>query len=301
MIKRAFIFFLLLISLFLSACSSVPEKEQSISPSQEEEILIPSPVKREPSGYSEVKIYFDGLLSDRGFYENQTLFMAPEAICRYFELECETKISEDGFMISFPGLSLCGKPEQEYVIANDRYLYTPYFYIEHEGRIYLSQDIIERVFGVKLNFSPEEMKAEMDYAVLHLIKGGENYYIANYPNEELYWLSRVIYAEAKDQPMAGLIGVGNVVYNRVESDDFPHTVFDVIFDNKNAVQFDPTATGGILGEPDRRSEIAACLCMEGYNTVGDCMFFVNPDRGDSTWFDKELEFVVSLGDHDFYR
>lgn len=42
---------------------------------------------------------------------------------------------------------------------------------------------------------------------------------------------------------------------------------------------DPAADGSVLGEPDERSVIAACLCLEGYNTVGESLYFVNPDRG----------------------
>ncbi len=303
--KKLLVLLLLSLLFCLAACGTAEQSAESPAQAEQSAPAIAPPEKREPAAHPEVKVYFDGLLSDRGYYENNTLYLAPEAICKYFSLEPVTASDSSSFEISFPGLSLTGAKEQEYMIANDRYLYTPTYYIEEkdgsQSRIYLPQDVIERVFGVKIEFSPDEMKAELNYGVLSLIKGGENYYISNFPNEELYWLSRIIYAEAKDQPMEGLIGVGNVVYNRVKSDEFPHTVFDVIFDKRVRVQFDPAATGGVKGEPDERSVIAACLCMEGYNTVGDCMYFVNPDRGDSSWFDKDLEFVISLGDHDFYR
>ncbi|MEI3102536.1 MAG: cell wall hydrolase, partial [Oscillospiraceae bacterium] len=67
----------------------------------------------------------------------------------------------------------------------------------------------------------------------------EDYYELNYPSEELFWLSQIIHAEAWQQPLAGQIGVGNVVMNRVNSPDFPSTVFDVIFDmDHNIVQFE---------------------------------------------------------------
>ena len=46
--------------------------------------------------------------------------------------------------------------------------------------------------------------------------------------------------------------------------------------------------------------IAACLCLEGYNTVGESLYFVNPDRGDGSWFEASLRLVISIGDHDFY-
>jgi hypothetical protein len=40
--------------------------------------------------------------------------------------------------------------------------------------------------------------------------------------------------------------------------------------------------------------------MEGYNTVGDCKRFLNPQIGYSSWFRTYKTFVTSIGDHDFY-
>lgn len=290
----------LLLCILLTACgkeAKPPEAQPQPSPSSEP-ISKPSPAPTPE--YPEVRVYYDSLLSDKGIFANDTLYMAPEAICAYAGLTPETEIIGDSFKFSVQGLELKGAKGQEYMEALSRYFYTPEFYIEHKGRIYLPQDVLERVFGVKFEFDPEAMRAELTQSVVSLMQGGENYYIENFPAEDHYWLSRIIYAEAKDQPMAGLIGVGNVVYNRVASKFFPHTVLDVIYERDKTIQFDPTAAGA-LGEPDERSLIAASLCMEGYNTVGDCLYFVNPDRGDDTWFRENLEFVMSLGDHDFYR
>ena len=47
--------------------------------------------------------------------------------------------------------------------------------------------------------------------------------------------------------------------------------------------------------------IAACLCLEGYNTVGDSMYFVNAALADDGWFTDTKDFVIRIGDHDFYR
>ena len=292
----------LLLALLLSGCSAPPEEPEPNEAPSPSLPLPPAPEPVKKSLHPEVRVYFDGILCDRGYYEDETLYLAPEAICSYFGLDTSTSVSSEGFTVSMAGIELKGRAGQEYMEAQGRYFYTPRFYIEENDRIYLPIDVIERFFGVKFDFYPEELRAELNYGVLALIETGSDYYEKHFPGDELYWLSRIIYAEARDQPMAGLIGVGNVVYNRVESDLYPYTVFDVIFERKkDVVQFDPAATGGVLEDPDQRSVIAACLCMEGYSTVGDCMFFVNPDRGDSTWFEKDLEFVVSIGDHDFYR
>ena len=287
--------------LLLSACGEKTEIPENVADSTESPVLQkPEPKKGEPLPV--VKVYFDGLLSDKGYYEKETLFLSPAAIAGFFDLSPETQIFEDSFAMAFPGFELMGWKDREYMMADSRYFYTPNQYLDIDGEIYLPADLVERLFGVKIEFSPENMTANMDNAVLTLLRGGPNYYTTKFESDDLYWLSRIIYTETRDQPMAGLIGVGNVVYNRVNSELFPDTVYDVIFERSpEVVQFDPAATNGIFLQPDERSVIAACMCMEGYNTVGDSMFFVNPRLCDSTWFENDLQFVVSIGDHDFYR
>ena len=120
-----------------------------------------------------------------------------------------------------------------------------------------------------------------------------------YDAEDFYWLSRVIYAEAGNQPMAGMIGVGNVVLNRVSDEKafFPDTVAGVIF---QPGQFSVVDAGSIYSEPSSRSIVAAKLCLDGCSTVGDSLFFLNPSISNSAWFDANLSFRLSIGEHHFY-
>ena len=121
----------------------------------------------------------------------------------------------------------------------------------------------------------------------------------SYSQDELLWLARIICAEACGEPTEGKIAVGNVVLNRVRSPEFPDTIYDVIFDRAYGVQFEPVSKGTIHDEPKPEDIIAACLVLEGANTAGKCIYFVNPDFG-SYWFDNNLDFVLKLGRHNFY-
>ena len=56
------------------------------------------------------------------------------------------------------------------------------------------------------------------------IQSGDSYY----DQEDLFWLSRVIYAESGNQPLEGKMAVGNVVMNRVASPIYPNTVEGVL-------------------------------------------------------------------------
>src|SRR5699024_8602041 len=108
--------------------------------------------------------------------------------------------------------------------------------------------------------------------------------------DDLYWLSRLINAEAGNQPLEGKIGVGNVVLNRVADPTCPDTIYDVIFDARYGVQFSVTETGAIYLEPNEESVIAAKICLEGYNVVEDSLFFLNPQISSKTWFEKNFTF-----------
>lgn len=288
----------LCIGIMMSACAGDGEAQES--PAPETPVPIPSPTAAPRPQLEDVRVYFDGLLSDRGYLSGDTVYLSPDAICAYHGLEPSTEISGESFSLSLPALDLEGSAALEYMTANGRYLYVPEGYLDIDGRIYLPAQVLERALGIQITLYGDPVRVEVSTLPLNIIQGGENYYETHMPTEDLYWLSRIIYAEAREQPLAGQIGVGNVVMNRVESDSFPNTVFDVIHDQEYTVQFDPAATGGIKGDPDEMSLIAAYLCFEGYNTVGESLYFVNPVTGDSSWFESSLTYVTTIGGHDFY-
>lgn len=118
--------------------------------------------------------------------------------------------------------------------------------------------------------------------------------------DDLYWLARIICAEACAEPMAGKIAVGNVVLNRVASEEFPDTIYEVIFDRKYGVQFEPVLRGTVFCEPDESCLEAARRALAGKNTVGDSLYFFNPELAESTWISDNRAFYTSIGGHDFY-
>ena len=70
----------------------------------------------------------------------------------------------------------------------------------------------------------------------------------------LYWLSRIIHAEAGAESYNGKVAVGNVILNRVNSDLFPSTVKGVIFEYFQGIpQFSPVEEGTIYNNPPEES------------------------------------------------
>ena len=124
---------------------------------------------------------------------------------------------------------------------------------------------------------------------------------AAYTEEDLYWLSRIISAESRGESLLGQVAVGNVVLNRVASDRFPDTVKSVVFDRKDAVQFEPVANGTIYDEPTAQSVLAARLALNGTSVVGGCLYFFNPAWSQGLWVRQNCVYYGTIGCHAFYQ
>lgn len=123
---------------------------------------------------------------------------------------------------------------------------------------------------------------------------------AEYDAMDYYWLSRIIHAESGGEPLEGQIAVGNVVLNRVASEDFPDSIPGVIFDDENGVQFEPVSNGTVLGEPTELSLEAARRVLAGENTAGDALYFFAPALSQGTWIDSSRAYQQTIGCHRFY-
>jgi N-acetylmuramoyl-L-alanine amidase len=95
--------------------------------------------------------------------------------------------------------------------------------------------------------------------------------------------------------------VGNVVLNRVHSDEFPDTIYDVIFDSRWGGQFQPVSNGTIYDDPTEESVVAAKLCLEGANTAGASLYFLAPALTQNHWIMDNQTYVTTIGCHWFYR
>ncbi len=128
----------------------------------------------------------------------------------------------------------------------------------------------------------------------------QNKEITEYSEEDLYWLARIVHAEAEGESYEAKLAVANVILNRVKSGEFPNTVRESIFDTKNGVQFQPTVNGRIYHTPAIESIQAATEALEGRNNAQGVLFFFNPSIARSFWIMNNRRFAFKLGDHDFY-
>ena len=124
---------------------------------------------------------------------------------------------------------------------------------------------------------------------------------AEYDAMDYYWLARIIHAESGGEALEGQIAVGNVVLNRVSSEDFPNSIPGVIFDTENGVQFEPVANGTVANEPTELSLEAARRALSGENTAGDALYFFAPALSQGTWIDSSRTYRQTIGCHRFYQ
>ena len=124
----------------------------------------------------------------------------------------------------------------------------------------------------------------------------------NYSNEDVYWLARIISAEARGESELGQIAVGATVLNRVKSPSFPGAVKEVIFQYSYGVpQFSPVADGSIYYEPTASAVRSAYKALAGYDPSYGALYFYNPSLvGYQNWI-RTRPVTIVIGNHVFCR
>ena len=184
-----------------------------------------------------------------------------------------------------------------YIIANDRYFYTGREVMWVNGEIYVPILPLTKALNSRLEWRDSINGFYVSSGDTRRLKSGADVYNA----DQVYWLARIISAEAKGEPMKGKIAVGNVILNRTRSSAFPNTIYGVIFDRKYGTQFAPVSNGTIYQTPTVESIIAAKICLEGYSLSSDVLYFVNPKKAPNSWISRNRPYAFAIGNHSFYE
>lgn len=190
--------------------------------------------------------------------------------------------------------TLRAKPGQPYLEVNGRVLYLEDGVGVMDGMTYLPLRLVAEATGGELHWD-----GETSVARLELEDARAKW--ADYPEEDLYWLSRIISAESRGESLLGQLAVGNVVLNRTGHPNYPDTVRDVVFDTNHGVQFEPVENGSVYAEPTEKSVLAAKMCLEGARVVEDCLYFFAPALSAGTWIVQNGEYFTTIGCHRFYK
>lgn len=130
-------------------------------------------------------------------------------------------------------------------------------------------------------------------------------YSKDWDYEDSYLLAKIAMAEAEGENIQTKTLVILTVLNRVHSDGFPDTIYDVIFQynpESDVYQFSPVMPGGRwwTTEPNEDCWEAVKVVMEAqYDYSGGALFFESCDR--DSWHSKNLTFLYQSGKMRFYK
>jgi N-acetylmuramoyl-L-alanine amidase len=121
---------------------------------------------------------------------------------------------------------------------------------------------------------------------------------------DTYLLAQLINAEAEGEPFEGQVAVGAVVLNRLLDPSFPKTIKDVILQHNSDLdtyQFEPVENGAINEQPCPSAVQAADAALSGWDPTGGALYFYNPVKTASDFFDSALTYLKQIGNHLFYK
>lgn len=246
------------------------------------------------SGCIPVTVQIDSrtLSSDVAPFAENGVSYAPLAAFAQAMGDCSVVWDGTAAHIKAPGLTVTAVPGTQWIEANGRCLYIPGGVRIVSGRTMIPVRTLAKIYGAQVGWDGSTATVSVSDPG-QLLESGDTFYDA----DTLYWLSRVISAESRGEILTGQIAVGNVALNRVADPAFPDTLYGVIF---QPGQFEPVQNGTIYNDPYYLSVIAAKLCLDGADIIGDCLYFFAPALSQGTWIVNNRTYYTTIGCHRFY-
>ena len=230
------------------------------------------------------------------YLSNNTTYVPIRTVTEALRPDAAVSWSDGQAVVSAWDLNLTARPGDPYIQANGRCLYVPDGVQVRSGRALVPVRTLGAALGAQVDWDAATGSVSVTGGA-SVLTHADSYY----NEDDLYWLSRIISAESRGESLLGQIAVGNVVLNRAASADFPNTIYSVIFDSRWGGQFEPVRNGTIYDAPAPSSIVAAKLCLEGANAVGDSLYFLAPALTSNHWAMNQRTYVTTIGCHWFYR
>lgn len=162
----------------------------------------------------------------------------------------------------------------------------------------------------------DDFSSELGIGIMELAVSGQRVvdydlmiqpeFVYELSEEDLEALLRIVEAEAGSEDEDGRLLVANVVLNRVNSENFPATVKDVVFQQSEGVtQFSPVASGRYYTVEISEETIAAVgRALIGEDISQGALYFASRKYANSEkmrWFDTKLTFLFEHGGHEFFK
>lgn len=162
----------------------------------------------------------------------------------------------------------------------------------------------------------DDFSSELGIGIMELAVSGQRIvdydmmvqpeFVYELSEEDLEALLRIVEAEAGSEDEDGRLLVANVVLNRVNSENFPATVKDVVFQQSEGVtQFSPVASGRYYTvEISEETMAAVGRALTGEDISQGALYFASRKYANSEkmrWFDTKLTFLFEHGGHEFFK
>lgn len=142
----------------------------------------------------------------------------------------------------------------------------------------------------------EQVQQELEHITL--------IYDKEFTEDDKYLLAKIAMAEAESQNIQTKTLVIMSVLNRVESDDFPDSILEVIFQNNGKTyQYSPVMQGGRwwTTEPDEDCYEAVEVVLATEYDYSDGALYFESCAEEENWHSKNLEFLYQSEDLRFYK
>ena len=169
--------------------------------------------------------------------------------------------------------------------------------VEITDGMWVSVEEYEQIEKERDACKESEMESAEDERELYL-KSLETTTIPEYlRKDDDYMLAKIAMAEAEGEDTIGKALVIRTVLNRVQSDNFPDTVKEVIFQEN---QFTPIKNGRYdRVTPNEDCYKALELVKDGWNESDGALYFERT-TSKNTWHSKNLTKLFTHGNHTFY-
>lgn len=231
------------------------------------------------------------------YIENDTVFVPVRFVAEGLGATVNWDNDNQIALIKGNGRSIKLTPGKESIIVDGQSINTGFITCIYEGRIHVPLRIIAEFLGASLDWDAASYIVSISKDTQN---GDDHNFSSLYSEDDLYWLSRIVEAEAQGETFEGKLAVANVVINRKNSEEFPDTIKEVIFDPSYGYQFTPVKNGSIYNEPSADSIRAAEEALSGNNNIGCSLYFLNPVKSGYTWIQAQRELFGVIGGHHFY-
>ena len=171
-----------------------------------------------------------------------------------------------------------------------------------------SDTILEAKAEVQIEISEkalEETRSLVGSTIQAEVQVSEREPVVPFTQKDYEALTRIVEAEAGVCDLKGKILVANVIINRVLDEEFPDTIYDVIYQkNGRTYQFSPVKSGRIHKVTVSQESVDAVeAALYGTDYSEGALFFSARSKSDPdsmSWFDRQLDFLFEHDGHEFF-